>query len=351
MSDHNSIQRLEILLHITFWSLFVLLFTLVFARVMSVEDSLLRALLNIFPILGMCYANNLLLVDGPLEKRRYLVYLLWSVLLLTATTLLRTWINQFFPIQDIEFLPLTKPFFYLSGAFLTNIGFLSFSSLYQLLKNSYERQRLTAQIISERNEAELRFLKAQINPHFLFNTLNNIYSMAVTNSKNTSKMVLQLSEILRYVIYESRARKVLLAKEVQHIEKLITLFQMRNETPRNIRFLKSGTFTGVQIEPMILIPLVENCFKHTDFDTNAKACAKIELTVQGNTLMFKTTNTKNDADRQKDKVGGVGLENIRKRLYLLYKQQYKLRTKDLGDRFSVHLEIPLNYANDTDVAG
>jgi LytS/YehU family sensor histidine kinase len=150
-------------------------------------------------------------------------------------------------------------------------------------------------------------------------------------------MVLQLSDLLRYVIYESQKEKVPLSKEIQQVERFIELFQMRNETPLNIVFRYSGTIDQHHIEPMMLIPLVENCFKHCDFDTNERAFTKIELRAKPDSIQFKTVNSKNDALRQKDQTGGVGLENIRKRLELKYPDKHRMAVKNEMDRFEVDL--------------
>jgi LytS/YehU family sensor histidine kinase len=194
-------------------------------------------------------------------------------------------------------------------------------------------------IIIEQREAQLQALRAQINPHFLFNTLNNIYSLAVVKSDKTAEMVLKLSNLLRYVIYDGKAEQVELKREIAHIQQFIELFQMRSQEPLNIEFNTSGTFNSVKIEPMILIPIVENCFKHCDFDSNEQAFVCIYLQLINGELHFKTVNSKDDRNQQKDRVGGVGLENIRKRLDLKYREKYALRIHNETDKFVVELDL------------
>jgi len=150
---------------------------------------------------------------------------------------------------------------------------------------------------------------------------------------------LQLSDLLRYVIYESQNKKVSLSRELIQIEKYVALYQLKNEHSFNIQLEKEGSINGQKIEPMILIPLVENIFKHGDFDTNEEAFAKIQVQIEVDILHFHTINTKNDENQQKDKVGGVGLKNIRKRLALNYPNQHELIIKDLEDTFEVSLKI------------
>ncbi len=223
-----------------------------------------------------------------------------------------------------------------SGALLI-VMFLS--ATFTRLENRIKKEKVAQQIINTQNEAQLLYLKEQINPHFLFNSLNNIYSLAVVKSDQTSAMILKLSDLLRYSIYESQKEKVLIKKEAEQIEKYIDLFQMTREEPADIVFDIQGTLEEVRIEPMILIPLVENCVKHGDFNSNPFAQIRLRLETQKNCLSFKTINTKNDYNQQKDKEGGVGLENIRKRLVLKYPDTHSFDIKETSDLFEVSLTI------------
>jgi two-component system LytT family sensor kinase len=228
------------------------------------------------------------------------------------------------------------------GAIATGYGIVMLSTIYQVLINRYAAERKALAIINRQTETELQFLRAQINPHFLFNTLNNIYSLAVVRSPKTAGMVLKLSQLLRYAVYERQGDLVPLEKEVEHIRYFMELFQMRNEEPQDIEFSTAGELTGVQIEPMILIPMVENCFKHCDFETNPKAFVKMQLAVQNGLLTFNTTNTKNNADQQKDRAGGVGLENIRRRLTLQHPDDFQLKIQDEPGEFRVFFSLKVD---------
>jgi two-component system, LytTR family, sensor kinase len=130
-----------------------------------------------------------------------------------------------------------------------------------------------------------------------------------------------------------------LKKEVENIEKFIALCQMKSEHPLSISFKKQGNWEGITIEPMILIPLVENCFKHCDFETNDKAFIELDLKAENNALFFTTRNTFSAADTQKDKIGGVGLENIKQRLTLRYGNRFDLHFDKKEPVFNVFLRI------------
>jgi LytS/YehU family sensor histidine kinase len=152
-------------------------------------------------------------------------------------------------------------------------------------------------------------------------------------------MVLKLSNLLRYVIYDGKGELVLLQHEIEHIRQFISLFQMKNEKPLDIQFDIDGEISNIKIEPMILIPIVENCFKHCDFDSNEKAFVRIYLKIVNKMLLFQTINTKNNQDLQKDKIGGVGLENIRKRLTLKYLDDFSLLVNNKEKRFEIDLQL------------
>lgn len=340
-TQENTInRRLENWLHIGIWVLFVLVHALIFTRFLPFEVSLLRSLANVIPM-ALIFYINLTFVNQYLEQKRYTLYGLFITLLFLLFTYLRTKINMQFPEMQREILTADTWNGWAIGATLTNLSVLVLSIFYQILYNRYRNEQRNLAIINEQKEAQLQFLRAQINPHFLFNTLNNIYALAVTKSDKTAEMVLKLSNLLRYVIYEGKAEQVELQQEVKHIQQFIELFQMRSEQPLNIQFQVTGETKGIQIEPMILIPIVENCFKHCDFDTNEQAFVKIHLQIKDKMLHFQTINSKNDTDLQKDKVGGVGLENIHKRLELKYKEKYQLAVIGEKNRFEVDLELEI----------
>ena len=264
-------------------------------------------------------------------------------MLLAGVAALAIWLR--ISLNDWFFAPgfrMTNPVFrpevrlWFAGVF-TTVPVLLVSFFYQLLRNRYRTERQYLSLINSHNEARLQFLKAQINPHFLFNTLNNIYSLSLVKSDQTPQMILLLADLLRYVIYESQHEKVALEKEVIHLQKFIALFQMRHETPVNIRFETTGNAEHWEIEPMILIPLVENCFKHCDFDTNPQAFVSISLQTNQEELTFKTRNSCSWQPSQKDETGGVGLENIRSRLALQQPQQSWLDISQTPFTFDVSL--------------
>ena len=332
----------SITLHAGFWLLYIILFTALLSNFMSFNFALLRISLNGFLFAFAFYFNALILVNSLLENKKYVSFFFGAFFLIFITGIFRYILLKIFTDTSLNIVMPQKAGRLLFVALLTMFIVILISTFYQLLQNRIRKEKINREIINRQNEAQLQFLKAQINPHFLFNTLNNIYALAVTKSEKTPEMILKLSEMLRYVIYDSREKKVQLTKEIEHISKFIELFQMKSETPQNITFQEEGKSGGLLIEPMILIPFVENCFKHTDFETNENAFIKIILAVGNKSVKFITLNSKDESDRQKDKTGGVGLENIRRRLELNYKNKYDLSIQNKKQIFEVNLSMELD---------
>lgn len=327
-------------IHLGIWLFGGLGVSLVFIRFLPLELSFLRTLPNLVLLVLLFYSNNWLVRSFYIPKN-YKVYFSWAALLLVIVTLLRARLNFQFIDYQLDFLLRNNLRGLQLAALISNLGLMFVGIIYELSRHRAEVERTALEARNKQQEAQLQYLRAQINPHFLFNTLNNIYSLAVVRSEQTAPMVLQLSDLLRYVIYDSQQEKVLLEKEVKQIQRFIDLFQMRSETPLDIIFEYNDFSPERSIEPMMLIPLVENCFKHCDFDTNPAAFVKISLNVDQKRLVFTTCNSKNDSLRQKDQVGGVGLENIRQRLALKYPGRHQMTVDNQEEVFRVELRLKL----------
>jgi two-component system LytT family sensor kinase len=208
----------------------------------------------------------------------------------------------------------------------------------ELVKNEKQRKELENQTL----KSELSFLKSQVNPHFLFNTLNNIYSLSLSRSEKAPEAIMKLSQLLRYMLYETDDKNVSLEKEIAHIEDYISLQRMRLTDQVEVILEKKGSLSGKHIEPLLLIPFVENAFKH-GIHTQFPSFIKINITVEGEFLIFKVTNSivPNSAEYPKDKNSGIGLSNVEKRLNLLYPDRYALDTNVTEKEYAVSLKINL----------
>lgn len=193
-------------------------------------------------------------------------------------------------------------------------------------------------------EAETKALKNQINPHFLFNTLNNIYSLTQLESKQTGDAVLKLSDILRYVIYDSNHRFVQLSQELIYIKSYFELQLLKDDSIDRVQLHLPAQTGNLTIAPMLLIPFIENSFKHSKFEDTSKGWIETRIALEGNKLVLENRNSVPEKHAQKDEVGGVGLENVRQRLALLYPAKHHLQIDNNGSEFTVRLEIELHEA-------
>ncbi|MEP7129409.1 MAG: histidine kinase, partial [Chitinophagales bacterium] len=186
---------------------------------------------------------------------------------------------------------------------------------------------------------ELNALKAQINPHFLFNTLNNIYSLALRKSDKTADMVLRLSDMMRYVLYECNSGAVELEREVEFVTNYIELEKIRHGNHVSISYVQTGDVGDRSIEPLLLIPIVENSFKHGINAQMENGFVEIHLDVLNNSLKLSVENSIPKNGSAGKERGGIGLENVRKRLDLIYPDHHTLVIESHSDRYKVNLQL------------
>ncbi|PKA99093.1 histidine kinase [Flavobacteriaceae bacterium MAR_2009_75] len=195
---------------------------------------------------------------------------------------------------------------------------------------------------SENLQMELKLLKSQINPHFLFNALNNIYALSVIDSNKTQESIGTLSDMLRYVLYECEQPMVSIDKEVAYIENYLRLFSLKSSKPFMIKTDFMVADKNASISPMIFIPFVENALKHGNVDYDLDGFLKIKLHSQNQSINFEVENSISKITVHKDKVGGIGLENVKKRLQILYPNKHRLMIEESGEKYAVNLSIDLN---------
>jgi len=204
----------------------------------------------------------------------------------------------------------------------------------------YSELKLKEELAQKNFEMELALIKSQINPHFLFNTLNNIDVLISKDADRASLYLNKLSDIMRFMLYETKTDKIPLSKELNYIEKYIELQKIRTSNPDFVDYTITGEENNSQIPPMIFIPFIENAFKHTDNIRNG-AGIRIRITIDKNTIIFNCENKYHESDT-KEEFSGLGNELIMKRLILLYPDRHTLLINKNSDIYSVKLQIDLN---------
>lgn len=297
------------------------------------------------------YANYSLLLPYLLEKNKYGLYFLSLAGLVLFTFLLFIWTNELIFIRDMMQAdhhrhfrggpPMDRAF--RNHMFVNNIvgslAVLFVSSTYWTIRRNQQRQQREVSLMNENLQTEMKFLKAQINPHFLLNAMNNIYSMATGHQEKTADMIMKLSEMMKYVLYETNARQVPLGREIRYIKDFIAFQHIKYEEEPDIRVELSNIDETKKISPMILIPFIENAFKHSRLD-DGHGYVDIKIYTAGDELQMQVANTLAKSE-SRDKTGGIGLENVKKRLEYLYPRHNQLVIQQTEGTFTVDLTLTL----------
>lgn len=276
-------------------------------------------------------------------KQKPLQYLFAALILIISLSLFLVWMRSLIDAPDFvppDFQRTNKPsLFYFIGNFFPMLMVVLSSALYEISIVAAQSSREAAQLKSEKLESELKFLKSQINPHFLFNSLNNIYTLTMLNPDAAGESVLKLSEMLRYLLYECDAEKVALGRELAYLENYIALFSLKDDEPLNIKFDKTNVQEETMIAPLLLIPFVENAFKHSQIEDLENGWIHIKLSNDNQQIRFEVKNSLPQNEFAKDKVGGIGLNNVKRQLELIYPNKHTLNIDKKEGEFKVVLVV------------
>jgi sensor histidine kinase YesM len=244
-----------------------------------------------------------------------------------------------FPLYYPQYLK--DPFFYFPKIVKTFIGIypVVFTAvIIKLLKYWYADKQAQQILIQEKLEAELKLLKTQIHPHFLFNTLNNLYALTLKKSEKAPEMVLKLSELINYMLYECTADEVPLHKEMKFIENYIAIEKLRYGDKLEVDVRMSGDDRASQIAPMVILPFVENCFKHGVSEELQQAWVTVQIEANRDFILIKVENSKVPGINSQ-RGTGIGIQNVKRRLALLYPNRHELKILDGEETFLIILSI------------
>lgn len=329
--------------HVCFW---LLLFALwYYFRYQDYSSRSLAAkitLLKVADLAFMVYITNYFLVPQLLYKRKYLLFGITFVVFVFAGSAGKMWIEgqmmhnpQLFNIFHGNF----KIRFYdnVIPHFLLVITGASF----KLLIDYARSQRRLGEMAKEKAEAELNFLKSQINPHFLFNSLNSVYFLIDKENRHAREALHKFSDMLRYQLYECNGDKIPIEKEISYVRDYVALQKLRREAGDEVLFECSESVKGFLIEPLLLMPFVENSFKHlSHFSNGRKNLVKINADKGNGEFHFTVTNTI-EYTSTREPVGGIGLKNVKRRLELLYNGKHELQIKEEDHFFKIDLKIKI----------
>ena len=341
------ILRFRPFLHLLFWGGYVTFFALM-AGTGSVGEAF-RAELLLLPVkVAAVYLTLYVLIPRWLFRGHTARFALLLLGLLVAAA----WVQRvvvYFLVYPLQYPDSSYALFefanyqHIVRLLLSVTGVVLLASVIHVTRHWYEDQQRTETLAKEKLAAELKFLKAQIHPHFLFNTLNNLYALTLKQSDQAPEVVLRLAGLLNYMLYEASAGRIALAREIECIHNYIALEKIRYGDDLEVAFDISGDVNGTRIAPLLLLPFIENSFKHGVSGRISDKWIAINLNVNHQYLTLKVENSRLPGPEvvEQPYAGGIGLRNVRRRLLLLYPGRHDLHIHAQNRSFLVTLKIVL----------
>jgi sensor histidine kinase YesM len=292
---------------------------------------------------------NKVLIEHFLKRGSVVLFILisifsipiWPAASTAIDSCLLHWIDKM-PFAEMSFFPSILLAFLVRLIWF--IATYAITVIFYFQRRENEDKIIADRLKSEKLDMELRYLKSQINPHFMFNALNNIYSMVYTHDDNAANGVLKLSEMLRYVLVDCQAEMIPLSKEINYIENFIDFQMMRMGGRRDVYFEKNVENEDFMIAPMLLQPIIENCFKYSRLESNPDGYVHVSIWEAGNKFHFEAVNTvakstKTLVQVSEEKKSGIGQKNVRQRLMLHYSENYVFDVEQDKETYKVKIEI------------
>lgn len=328
------------LYHIIFWFLVAgVWFYLRYQDYPTIQVALQVTIIKVIDLALLIYLVNLLLVPTLLYRKRYGLFAVTFILSVALTSFIKMMVLAGVQHDDLSTFTNVKEKVYNNFVtqFFLVLASIGLKSVFDYLK----LQKKMADVAKEKAEAELNFLKSQINPHFLFNSLNSVYFLIDKENAGARQALNKFSDMLRYQLYECNDDKIPIEKEISYLQDYVALQKLRREAYDEVQFTCSENVKGFSIEPLLLMPFVENSFKHlSHFNNGKKNLVKISADRANGEFNFSVVNTV-EYTSNKDPVGGIGLRNARRRLELLYDGKHDLQIEETGDQFQVKLKMKI----------
>jgi len=349
--------------HLLFWSLWYPYITLTHAaypmgypEMAYFKNPLYTFSESFFIVFGQVptvYVMLYLIFPKFILKKKYLAGLVWIIVLwflcgalnlVLLGKVMQPFLAMILPPENMPQAQRVPGMSFFMAVIATNKGAFTITASALMLKfgkHWYHHQHRSLQLQKENTEAQLQLLTAQVHPHFLFNTLNNVYSKTQKESPEGSQMIMGLSDLLRYVLYEGRKSLVPLDKELQMILEYINLEKIRYGNKLDLHYLVTDKTKDIYIAPLLLLPFVENCFKHGTSSMLQNPWITLTIEIKDTTLVMKLMNGKANTNEIVPRNQGIGIDNVRQRLELLYKHKHELQIREEEEVFIVDLKIEL----------
>lgn len=350
MHQRKLYNRFKIAAHILFWlaSIILLLFIFSFYEEKAQFNQAIKSIVTNLGFALAVYINLYYLIPHFLKQKNYIFYFFWLIILLSVSSLI-TQLLFAFPLRNLLGITdkvtsfnseLHSAYFFATLVYVVTTSFLKF------IKEWLAIQDLNLKIVKierQKLEAELKTLKGQLNPHFLFNSLNNIYSLALIKSDKVPELILKLSDLMRHIIYESKENFIPIEKEIEFVDNFIALQKIRISNQNTIQYKIIGAVPSGKIAPLLFEPFIDNAFKHGLPGIANKDCITIIFDFNTSEYIFFSIKNNYEKTQAEDKKNsGIGIENVKQRLKYLYdSKQYELIINKENHKFSVSLKLKL----------
>lgn len=343
-------KSIRFLYHFTFWIIVAFFYFFLFSWNSDYKEASIIFSAGLLPVaILVSYFFNYILFPKFLWKKQYLKFVLFSFYTLLTGVWLSFLIVFYVLIYILKYKSAIDPSVLHPELQVMTLYFIVFLAiaikhikrtfLAQMEKSELEKTGLITKL--KLKEAELKLLKAQIHPHFLFNTLNNLYGLTLEKSDDAPALVLRLSEILDYILYRCEEKLVPLSEEINNLKNYIEIQKVRYSDKLKLNIDFPISTEHLLIAPLIFLPYVENSFKHGVSKHSGFSYLEIIIQVMGNNLLFNIKNSNNNVENDVSYTSGIGLKNVKKRLDLIYPEKYILSIANKPESFSVNLTLEL----------
>jgi hypothetical protein len=334
--DIDQLLRQRLAQHILFWIAVIIYFTIGYGAPGRYGETIYRVLLFLPGHIFLTYIFFYYLIPVFLLNKKYLAFSLLGILTYILSLLYAFFVNfyllELFQLKSI----------WVGSPLIAQTTMLGAALSIKFLKKYYQEKKRALEIDQQKTKAELNFLKSQVHPHFLFNTLNNLYSLVLEKSPKAPEVLLKLSELLRFLIYESSSPFIPLQLEISLMRKYIELEQLRYGDRLDVSISVQGDLENRFISPLLFLPLIENAFKHGVSNQIDQCWISLNIYMEENKLHFKLVNSKEDEKSRKHvSHKGIGLNNVKKRLELVYPEAHLFEIKDGIEMFIINLRLDL----------
>lgn len=332
----------RVVYHSIFWLLLLILLLAMNGLSQGFFFTLSNQLISLFFYAAIVYFNLIYLIPKYLTKKKFIPYcalLLLAAIVVTPLKVMALYLKfTHYPAAQAELVN------GLNYNFLVTFFIAGSSTIFKIVTDWVRHLRERQELETQTMQSELRFLKSQINPHFLFNTLNNLYALTLKKSDKAPEIVIKLSEMMRYMLYECNEKQVFLSKEINYIRNYLDLESIRQGKNVQINFEVQGNVSDQKIAPLMFIPFLENSFKHGLNASIEQGFVNIYLNVEDKEVDFFIENSKAPTLPQisHKRSGGIGLVNVKRRLSILYPERYELDISDNPNTYAVNLHINMS---------